>query len=1138
MKHRFYARHALLILMIVFFLVPFALRGARQALLGMKNDVRDWLPSTYDETGELIWFRDHFLGEQFVVVSWDNLTGDANDEKFKLFLQKLLPATPPSVQREQLLASLERKTADESEGEEGTEEETTDAALEEAALAAAKPTNDVNPLLEAALSKSEVDIERPGFVGDDLGLFTLYDGNHQPIFHENWGGKQEKWLRGAGNQWYYITPDGNLYRWSGVDAPIAMLGRLIWRNLFGEQLEGELVKSLGGLDGPWYYENPRRLRAQMFKTVTTGPGVYASLTNEKNGVLREVADDSIIDPAKERLLGTLFGPDGKQTCMVVTLADPAKRDLHQVCGRGWVGKPFGRLYEAGLESGICNKDLEGLRLGGPPVDNVAIDEEGAITLVRLLGLSVLLGVALSYACFRSISATIMVFFVGGVSAVVAVALVWWLGSSLDAILLAMPSLVYVLGLSGAVHLMNYYYQEVEERGYDGAAERAVAHAWKPALLCNLTTAIGLISLCTSEIVPIRKFGIFAAIGVMAMLAVVFTYLPAVLQIWPQKVKVKRERGDGEETPWLDKYLSGFWVALSTTIVRNHWAVTIGCTLFIAVVGYGVTYIKTSVNLLRMFDPGAKIIRDYEWLEAHLGRLVPMEVVIKLDRELLASTAKRETAAPGSLQAAQQKATDDLVRLSFLNRMELMARIQENVEREYGPKGRDLVGKAMSAATFGPEMLPAEYDFTTRMIVNKKLEKHRGEFLASDYLREERTDKAELWRMSVRLAASSRVDYGAFVNDLRSVIDPVLAGYRDRENVLRAAAALKAGSATDANAGDQRAVQKSINPVGMKVLLVGNTELDLSSVKDINKPVDSSVIRRRTLVELLRVAGLKVETRASQAAASAAQGYDLIVLTGNGNPKDWSLSIGTPAELAKGQLATAGEPALTNVKAIYTGVVPIVYKAQQALLTSLIESTNWSFLTITPLMMFVARSWRAGLVTMLPNALPVLVVFGAMGWLSVEVDVGSMMSASIALGVAVDDTIHYLTWFREELERCNDRQTAILRTYQRCATPTFQAALISGLGLSIFAFSTFTPTQRFGILMLTILWAGVAAELIYFPALLAGPLGSVFTPKGSGAHEEAAEPAVEGPSVDAGETQLKLVKPHLVRRDPPHRAARS
>jgi predicted RND superfamily exporter protein len=165
-----------------------------------------------------------------------------------------------------------------------------------------------------------------------------------------------------------------------------------------------------------------------------------------------------------------------------------------------------------------------------------------------------------------------------------------------------------------------------------------------------------------------------------------------------------------------------------------------------------------------------------------------------------------------------------------------------------------------------------------------------------------------------------------------------------------------------------------------------------------------------------------------------------------------------------------------------------------LLDSLIQSTFWSVITITPLLMFIARSFSAGTVAMLPNVLPIVMVFGGMGWLGIDVDVGSMMTASIALGVAVDDTIHYLNWFREELDRLGDRKKAILAAYRHCATPTLQAAIISGLGLSVFAVSTFTPTQRFGILMLVILWLGAIAELIYFPALLAGPLGMVFKPR--------------------------------------------
>jgi predicted RND superfamily exporter protein len=115
----------------------------------------------------------------------------------------------------------------------------------------------------------------------------------------------------------------------------------------------------------------------------------------------------------------------------------------------------------------------------------------------------------------------------------------------------------------------------------------------------------------------------------------------------------------------------------------------------------------------------------------------------------------------------------------------------------------------------------------------------------------------------------------------------------------------------------------------------------------------------------------------------------------------------------------------------------------------------------------------------------------MGWLGIPVDIGSMMAASIALGVAVDDTIHFLAWFREDLEKVGNRRDATVAAYSRCATPTLQAALVNGLGLSVFAVSSFTPTARFGWLMLTILVAGVIAELVMLPSLLFSPLGKAF-----------------------------------------------
>ena len=160
--------------------------------------------------------------------------------------------------------------------------------------------------------------------------------------------------------------------------------------------------------------------------------------------------------------------------------------------------------------------------------------------------------------------------------------------------------------------------------------------------------------------------------------------------------------------------------------------------------------------------------------------------------------------------------------------------------------------------------------------------------------------------------------------------------------------------------------------------------------------------------------------------------------------------------------------------------------------------------ITVVMMLLLRDWnrpwgkgnrlniRGGLLAMIPNVFPVVVVFGVMSYRGIKVDIGSMMTASVAMGVAVDDTIHFLNWYRGALAKGLDRISAIRVAYTRVATAMTQTTLIAGLGLSAFAMSTFTPTQRFGTLMLFLLAAALIGDLIVLPAILASPLGKYFS----------------------------------------------
>jgi len=818
-----------------------------------------------------------------------------------------------------------------------------------------------------------------------------------------------------------------------------------------------------------------------FKGAQSGRTLLTQLTTGQHALAPE--------EAVERLKGAVLGPDGRQTCVIVSLDPSTSGKLKPVLGHGQK-----RIFRPNIPPGVLRRLIDRvgipdsqLHLGGPPVDNISIDEEGERTLVRLAGFSGILGLFLAWWSLRSFLLTWIVFLCSVTSAASALAMIWATGETVDAIVLSMPSLVYVLAISGAVHFINYYQDAVHEGGLKGATERAVIHALKPAVLCSLTTAFGLLSLCSSELVPIRKFGLYSASGVMILNFVLFLILPATLHLigyakrWelsPEQMQAKRDFQGLNKSEHLavESFSERFWGAFSGFIVRNHFGVALASMVFCGAVGLGLFRIRTSIDLLELFDSQARILKDYRWLETHLGKLVPMEIVLEFNQNSLAASA------PASSQNTEEVSPDEIGKLNFLERMETTLRVQEAIQKRFGEGALGWVGRSLSAATFAPS-LPTNGSSTKKMIersvYNSTLESKREDFMKSGFLRVDSDTGNELWRISLRVAAFEGVDYGQFVHELHDVVEPVLQAQSDRVQILRRLAAWS---------GDTKFV-------GKKVILWDPEVVDGPS----GEAFTAGKARSDEISNLLKNARLKV-ARATIDSKSMPlvqlqelEDYDAIVLAGafsNNEVRTLETALSKIIDLE------SKDPLQPKqwVSSVFTGVVPIVYKAQRALLTSLMESTLWSFLTITPLMIFVSRSFRAGMVAMIPNIVPVVFIFGLMGWLGIAIDIGSMMTASIALGVAVDDTIHFLSWFRGNVLELKDRRAAIIASYKQCGTPTLQAACISGLGLSVFAFSTFTPTQRFGWLMLTILIAGVIAELVLLPAILAGPLGCVFDPK--------------------------------------------
>jgi hypothetical protein len=194
----------------------------------------------------------------------------------------------------------------------------------------------------------------------------------------------------------------------------------------------------------------------------------------------------------------------------------------------------------------------------------------------------------------------------------------------------------------------------------------------------------------------------------------------------------------------------------------------------------------------------------------------------------------------------------------------------------------------------------------------------------------------------------------------------------------------------------------------------------------------------------------------------------------------------------------------GVTADYTGAMPLVNAIQTALLHDLFSSFLSACGVITLVMMVVEGGILAGLVAMVPNVFPMILLFGLLGWARLALDIGSVMTASIALGMAVDGTLHFLTFFRRGLARARGasggepaaaahRIAAVQAAFQHSAPALAQSALVCGLGILVFAASSFAPTRRFAWMLSLLVAAALVGDLVLLPALLTGPLGRLFRP---------------------------------------------
>lgn len=168
----------------------------------------------------------------------------------------------------------------------------------------------------------------------------------------------------------------------------------------------------------------------------------------------------------------------------------------------------------------------------------------------------------------------------------------------------------------------------------------------------------------------------------------------------------------------------------------------------------------------------------------------------------------------------------------------------------------------------------------------------------------------------------------------------------------------------------------------------------------------------------------------------------------------------------------------------TGTSAIFLKGNDYLIENLIQSMVSALIIISVMMAFLFLSWRMVLISLIPNIIPLIMTFGIMGFFGIRLKPSTIIIFSIAYGIVVDFTIHYLAKYRHSLKKHNwDMSKAIPESLMEAGPSIIYTAIALFAGFIIFAASNFGGTVVLGVLTSIALIFGMFMNLILLPSIL-------------------------------------------------------
>ena len=808
--------------------------------------------------------------------------------------------------------------------------------------------------------------------------------------------------------------------------------------------------------------------------------------------------------AKEMYRGNIVSADGRTTLIIARVRDGVDKTEVAAKMREIVESVSGE---------------ETVYYGGIPFQMLFLTDIITRDLARLVPLVALLLAGVLFFSFHRLQGVLLPLGAVLVSTIWTLGLMRWVGLELTIVTAAIPVLLIAIGSAYGIHLLSTY-KETEEPDGDKLdhIRRSIAAIGLPIILTGVTTMVGFLAFLFSYLTMTREFGVFASLGVLLAMSLSITLIPAILPYLPSqrpRMKAMEQRSN-----WVTRVMD----VIADLVLAREKLIVVGGLLVVAGSLVAIPQLHREVNMKDYFKPDSEIRQSEEMMEASFGGAIPIQILVNGDIKdplVLKEMFRFEKYLRTIPDLSNPQSVADLI--AELNE-QMFGRHAIPDTREgvanlwFFVEGNEVMDQLV-ADNDTQAMIQAKMGTvnTARLIaVVDSIDHHLATaappqllWLSLDTLPTPVRREAER-RRAVDVARVTALDaehHGVEGLDPDEVLHALTAAgsasdqrltTEQTEAVSRAIADYFGSDAADLPIDSDSIVRDVVT--GLEPLFADSLPGEVVIGGVLRQRIPSSVYaddpeaveyatsalrsiigecRRTAFVDALTDSVIAMASHVPESAARSfrrdIQGDMWALVEGHAGVASESIP---PAALSQ---LSATDPVATTT--LQTGM-PIIFKRlDRSVVRSQAASLVAAFVVLFILLAVRFRSFTGGLISLAPVVVTILCNFILMAVLGIPLDVVTVLIGSVAVGIGIDYTIHFLARFQREFQAGTSERDALRVTLETTGKAIIINATAVAVGFLVLVLGNIVPMQRFGFLIAVTMVVSALGAITLLPALV-------------------------------------------------------